>query len=344
MKPKISVIVPVYNVAPYIQRCVRSLCNQTYPNYELIFVDDASPDDSIKIIYEELAHYQDVAKKVKILRHRTNSGLGAARNSGLSMAQGEWCVFVDSDDWVSSVFLENLYSENLLRGDVAIGGVCYESIDATNSKRLVFPPSKIELSRIRETELALAVKYSLACGRLYDLKLIQGTGLRFENITPHEDTLFFMRYLTVASRIVFCDSCDYHYIQYNCNSLSKRTRSPLEYLHISQFLLQAWDYIFVSEPHLRPDCLRDVIQMFGLRQLLQAVRSQYLCGPYSRSERLDVISAVKSYRNHFVRYYKPTKLLNGMFELAVVYLPSSILDCVLLCVSQFIKRFRKVLI
>ena len=104
-KPKhnISVIVPIYNVEPYLHRCVDSILQQTYRDFELILVDDGSPD-SCGVICDE---YAAADARVKVI-HKSNGGLSDARNAGLEIAQGEYVAFVDSDDWVAPDYLEQL--------------------------------------------------------------------------------------------------------------------------------------------------------------------------------------------------------------------------------------------
>lgn len=103
---KVSVLVPVYNVENYIQRCAESLFEQTYPNIEFIFVDDASPDDSIKILKSTIKAYPKREKNIKIITHDKNRGLAAVRNTGVSNATGDLLFFVDSDDYIEKQTIE----------------------------------------------------------------------------------------------------------------------------------------------------------------------------------------------------------------------------------------------
>ena len=108
--PKISVIVPVYNAAQYIERCARSLFGQTLDLVEYIFVDDCSKDDSsiriIEAVLEEYPHRKDF---VTIVRHEHNMGVSAARNSGLARAKSKYVAFCDSDDWMDVAMLQKMY-------------------------------------------------------------------------------------------------------------------------------------------------------------------------------------------------------------------------------------------
>lgn len=102
-KPLVSIVVPVYNVEKYITKCIESILGQTYRYFELILVDDGSPDKSGKIIDE----YQRKNNRIKVI-HQKNKGVASARNTGMDAANGEFLVFVDSDDWISCDHLEHL--------------------------------------------------------------------------------------------------------------------------------------------------------------------------------------------------------------------------------------------
>lgn len=105
MEYKVSVIIPVYKVEKFVERCVRSLMEQTMDGIEYIFVDDASPDDSILILHKVLVDYPERSERVKILVHSENKGLPAARNTGLAVAKGEYVFHCDSDDFVEKDLL-----------------------------------------------------------------------------------------------------------------------------------------------------------------------------------------------------------------------------------------------
>ena len=108
---KVSVIAPIYGVEQFVERCVRSLMEQTLREVEYIFVDDASPDRSIEILHRTLADYPERKDQVCILTHEKNKGLPAARNTGLAVAQGEYIFHCDSDDFVEREMLEEMYAK-----------------------------------------------------------------------------------------------------------------------------------------------------------------------------------------------------------------------------------------
>ncbi|MDR1730366.1 MAG: glycosyltransferase family 2 protein [Prevotellaceae bacterium] len=108
-QPKISIIVPVYNVSKYIIRCIDSVINQTYNNIECILVDDCSPDDSIVLVKQRLQHYEGNIE-FKIVHHEQNKGLSGARNTGTRASIGAYLYYLDSDDELTTDCIETLYS------------------------------------------------------------------------------------------------------------------------------------------------------------------------------------------------------------------------------------------
>ena len=123
--PYFSIIVPIYNVAKYLEKCIESILMQDYSNYELILIDDGSTDESGNICDS----YSN-RKGIRVV-HQKNAGLAAARNTGIKKAKGKWCVFVDSDDYIGDIhFLSNLYERSIDK-DVIIYG-CSQFMDGTD--------------------------------------------------------------------------------------------------------------------------------------------------------------------------------------------------------------------
>ena len=117
MEPQISIIVPVYNTEEYIERCIRSIMEQTYENLEILLIDDGSTDNSGKLADE---YVKDDAR-IKVY-HKKNGGLSDARNYGFSMSTAEYVCFIDSDDFISLDFYEKLYKKAIADGaDIAKG-------------------------------------------------------------------------------------------------------------------------------------------------------------------------------------------------------------------------------
>ena len=164
----ISVIVPVYNVENLITRCVKSIIGQTYPNLEIILVDDGSKDNSGSIC-DELALCD---KRIKVI-HKKNGGASAARNVGIDKAKGQYIGFVDSDDYIEPQMYESLlFGLKKYNTDISCTGIIKEHLDGSNNI-IIRCPSKITVFNseeiIREILLARYVGSSL-CTKLYKRK------------------------------------------------------------------------------------------------------------------------------------------------------------------------------
>lgn len=121
--PQVSVIIPAYNTQKYIERCIYSVLGQTLDNIEIILVNDSSPDNTLPLI-ERIASTQQSNKTIRIISHERNRGLSAARNTGITHAQGEFIYFLDSDDYIAPNALETLLkSAQKENAPVSIGGV-----------------------------------------------------------------------------------------------------------------------------------------------------------------------------------------------------------------------------
>lgn len=123
--PKVSIIVPVYNVESKLRRCLDSIKHQDYSDFECILVDDGSSDISGNIC-DEYAHSD---RRFKVL-HQKNHGVSAARNAGLKVALGDWILFVDSDDWVSSQFISAFFNGSM--ADIVFQGLMKDSLQGSN--------------------------------------------------------------------------------------------------------------------------------------------------------------------------------------------------------------------
>lgn len=154
---KVSVIIPFYKVAPFIERCARSLMEQTLKEVEFIFVDDASPDDSADILQKVLAEYD---RDARVVVHEKNQGLPAARNTGLAQAKGEFIFHCDSDDWMEPTMLEDLYNAATTSG--ADFAYCDFYIDFGDSMRHMPTPDYPDAeTMVKEGFLAGMMKYNV---------------------------------------------------------------------------------------------------------------------------------------------------------------------------------------
>jgi len=118
----VSILVPIFKVERYIERCVRSLFEQTYENLEFVFVDDCSPDASISILNRIVEEYPARKSRIKLIRNESNRGASASKNIAIENATGEFVCFVDSDDWIELNAVELLVSKQLKTGADVVWG------------------------------------------------------------------------------------------------------------------------------------------------------------------------------------------------------------------------------
>ncbi|MBP2114403.1 glycosyltransferase [Paenibacillus silagei] len=207
----VSIIVPIYNVEQYLVRCLKSLVNQTYKNIEIILVDDGSPDNCGDICDE----YSKRDNRVKVV-HKKNGGLSDARNSGLKIAQGEFVLFVDSDDFIELDAVEKLLAyANENRLDVVCGNA-YRIKDANSSKYIMIGGTSNNKVMTGEQYLVDCIKYkkfSVAVWtRMYRRDLIQNNNIYFTRGLLHEDENWTPKLLLAAERVGYLNYSFYNYL------------------------------------------------------------------------------------------------------------------------------------
>lgn len=207
-KETISVIVPVYNVADYLEECVISIINQTYKNLEIILVDDGSTDNSSKIC-------DDFSKKdtrIKVI-HKENGGIGKARNSGVELATGEYFAFIDSDDCIKETFIEELY-KLLKETDSDIAG-CRFYRNVPNTTDYVYPKESEDYNFITDSEGIMKRLYNdmgvfcVVWNKLYKKDIIKKHP--FTDVKIAEDAYIMREYMFEAKKIAWTSKALYMY-------------------------------------------------------------------------------------------------------------------------------------
>ena len=205
----ISIIVPVYKVENYLDRCVNSIVNQTYSDLEIILVDDGSPDNC-PVMCDEWAEKD---KRIKVI-HKSNDGLANARNSGIKTCTGEYVMFVDSDDWLEPDTVEFLYKlSSDYNADVSRCGFYY---NYENSGKEEVCESNSEIKQLSKDDIII----ELACGshvsgvawnKLYKSEIVK-THLYDKADGCSEDIMHNYRIYCDIDKAVFCDIPKYHYL------------------------------------------------------------------------------------------------------------------------------------
>ena len=231
----ISIVVPIYNVEKYLHRCVDSLLNQTYGNYEIILVDDGSTDDSLEICDE----YRLKDKRVQVI-HQDNGGLSRARNSGIKIAKGEYIAFVDSDDWVSEYYLETLI--NTARNTGADIVEC-EIMRTSGVENSISGHSAVYISYSTVEALRLLIEdnvfHQYVWNKLYRRDLM--ADLYFPHGKTNEDEFWTYRIFANAQKIVKTNSVLYYYFQRNDSIMG--TTYSVKRLDALEAKIQRMEYI-----------------------------------------------------------------------------------------------------
>ena len=255
MLPLISICVPVYNVAPFIERCVRSLLEQTYENLEFVFVNDGSTDNSVALLEAVAAEYPGRQNRVRILHNDRNHGLAYTRRASIEAAQGEFVLCVDSDDWVEPNIVERLYN----------------ACDSAECDLVIGWPSEI-MDLVRST---LESQTSNIWGNLIRRSLFANPSVHFapEGLDYMEDRLVMMYLSGAARHFNLVPEQLYHYMPRE-NSVSadkndKHFRCLIQYWQLAdQFL----------EEHRLVDTYRAVIDR---QKIVDKVHLLHFCKDFS---------------------------------------------------------------
>ena len=203
---QLSIIVPIYNVAPYLRKCVDSLLAQDYADYEIILVDDGSTDDS-GIVCDRLAAADPRVTAI----HQLNGGVSSARNAGLEAATGEYVAFVDADDALLGGALKNMSTEN---SDLVVAGYAKGNQVCTPADDQLFEGAE-QISSFLDSSILmdkLPLLNTVWC-KMFKSELIQSAGLKFdETLRYGEDKLFVLKYLTHVESVRTISTTVYDYI------------------------------------------------------------------------------------------------------------------------------------
>lgn len=205
---KLSIIVPVYNMSDYVVQCLVSLVNQTLDDhiYEIIVIDDGSTDDSLDKI-NQFNHYP----QIKIIQ-QPNGGLANARNTGIKHAQGEWLTFMDSDDYVSDDFYQQLLKLDDGRVDLICANITYVYPDGT--QKIVNNHQLIQDNQVRAIEaIDLIATFPMAQNKLYRRTLLIQHQLNFIECLNYEDVDFYFCLFPYLKTAIFSQVTGFYYRQ-----------------------------------------------------------------------------------------------------------------------------------
>ena len=246
----ISVIIPVYNVSEYVERCVNSLLEQTYQNLEIILINDGSTDNSGDVCCQ----IRDKNPEKIVYIEQENQGVSAARNAGLDVARGEYIVFIDADDWVSPIYIEKLYSAvDETNADLAACGFIEWHSEEKQIKHLHPKP---QLYDKQEYYKVMSLKQVPLWSAIYKSVIIKENKIRFDTLLRRmEDGCFVADYTSYCSKMAIVPDYLYYYYQREGSAINSKHKSTLlgveRSAYIYKKLEKAYERSGISEANYR---------------------------------------------------------------------------------------------
>lgn len=272
---KVSVIVPVYNVEKYLERCLDTLTNQTLKEIEIICVNDGSTDNSAKIL-EDFALKDN---RIKII-NQPNGGLSVARNTGMDVAIGEYIGFVDSDDWVDLDFYEKLYNSAKNNDcDIAVADFLRKHPNK-DKRRLNINQEKVYTTPEDKYMVCRTYREGCVWNKIYRKSLLDKINLKFVPKMYYEDRDFTARSLFYSEKLVTVPNTYYNYFV-NPVSIVQTTMNSKKIEHYHLVRKQTVDFIIENNINV-PDGLykyeRDRFFLFGklLYSIKESTKNDYL--------------------------------------------------------------------
>ena len=300
---KLSVIIPVYNVENYIDRCLNSVIEQTIEDIEIIIVNDGSTDSSQKIIEKYINQYPN---RIKYLE-KENGGLSSARNFALPYAKGEYIAFLDSDDYIEKDMYEQMYNKAIEEDADLVE--CDFIWEYPNKKRLDIGK---EYSNKKE---AIEKARVVAWNKLYRREIIKKHNLKFPEGLRYEDVEFFYKFVPFIEKISFVRKCFVHYTQRQnsiANTQNSKTRDIFNALdNVIEFYKQNGIY----------DEYKDQLEYIYTRFLLCSSLKR-MCKISNKKERNLVLQETWKNINSKFPLWRNNKILK-QFSLKNLYIKSN---------------------
>lgn len=272
--PDVSVIVPVYRAEKYIERCCRSLFEQTLDNIEYIFVDDCTPDRSMEIIQKILDDFPQRKTDVKILHNPTNLGVSETRKKGVKASTGNYVIHCDPDDWADVTAYEKLY-DYAKKNDFDIVSCMFYKVDQAGNKRLILEEKQNDVLK----QLLIGQRQGSLWNRLVRGNIARSNAILFPEKNMGEDLALVLQYYYYSSRCgEICEPL--YYYNNNLESITsfgnpdKLLRQAYEMASILETIIQ-----FLYQKGLIRNYSREIVarKFFNKRWILPAIRSAKDC-------------------------------------------------------------------
>lgn len=331
IKPKISIVVPIYNAEIYLEECINSLINQTEKNIEIILINDGSTDSSGKIC----DNYAMKDSRIKVI-HKINEGQAVAKNIGIDLANGEYIGFLDSDDYIKKTMYEKLYNI-AIKYDCDLVGCKMVDQYGKSLYNYFYTPKYIYSNNDLYTYIYpwyfKGEIESFSANKIYKLKILKDNNIKFPLISHEEDTVLNMLFFEQCKKFIYIDEALYIYRQHFTNITTKINMNKyksMEYL-LNYKMRISRDY-FNNE-------YNDLLNNIYSNDILKFIEKIYYFNDetYSRLQMLEIISKNEIFKKNIqqstekinFRYYR-FLLMNGRYKLIIF--------------SSFIKIYPRVII
>lgn len=279
---KLSVVIPVFNSEKTLERCLKSILNQTYSDWEVIAIDDGSTDES----YSILTNYNLKDQRFKILK-QSNHGPGFTRNKGIEMSTGDYIIFVDSDDYIDNVYFERVVNEATSNdSDVIFIDVILEDINGSIIRKEIMSKYKNSTKdRIIRHQMTGKLPWG-GCRKIVKSKIIKENNIKYSDDIVGEEALFSFKVINNAKKISFIEEAYYHYVHYPNSQSTKGDNDP-------------WGAvcknikIYLEENGLI-ECYRTTINSFAFTSLIVSI--------YRISNKYKIKEAIKLSKNKFIKF------------------------------------------
>lgn len=205
--PKVSIVVPVYGVEKYIQRCAESLFKQTLDDIEFIFVDDCTKDNSFDVLEKVLDHFPNRKNNVRIIHHSTNMGLPLARKSGIEAANGDYIINCDSDDWLDTDMARQMYDVAINEdSDIVLCDFAISSENLLSTKKGCLNTQK---EHVIKDMCLMRIPWSV-CNKLFKRELFSSS-IQYPYSNMGEDMALTMQIIPSVKKIAYIPAALYYY-------------------------------------------------------------------------------------------------------------------------------------
>lgn len=336
---KVSIIVPVYNVEMYIERCIDSLVNQSLDEIEIILVNDASPDNSLNIIKEYKIIYPN---KIIIIDSKENLKQGGAKNLGLKAAKGEYVGFVDSDDWVKLDMFEKLYNNAKEFNSDIVDSDLYIASDEENIINVEISNYKDQLGYLdTDKKRSLILHSGRMVTKIFKRELFLNNHIIFSEKLFYEDNEIIPLLMVKASKLTKVDEPLYYYFKKNISSTTskinsyhhfdrlitaKKMKDSFEYRGLLKIYNEEIEYRFIELYYL--NTIHLCLTKFNVPEITYLIKiRKYIKDEFPNYRKNKYFNAKTSFRKRTLSKLNDInpRLLTIVFSLGTTFIPRNTL-------------------